>query len=134
MKLLPRLPLDQVGDTPSRPKRGAVSQYFRAFFEPAAQLLQLLGKQPRLAPGPTGFEQGLGSLFSPGLVPSTDRLPMDSQFAGYLALAQPAVEESGGPESPPFQAIEIALHASWIAHARTIARLFRSVTILCKSQ
>jgi hypothetical protein len=134
MKFLPRLPFDQVGDAPGRPKRGAISQHFRAFFESAAQVLQLFGKQPRFATGPTGFEQGFGSLSSPGLVPPANRLPMDAQSAGYLALAQSTVEESGGLESPSFQAIKIALHAFWIAHAQTIARVSERVTILCKRQ
>ena len=134
MKLLARLSFDQVGDATGCPQPGAISQHFRTFFESAAQLFQLLGQQPRFATGPTGFEQSLGSLFSPGLVPSTDRLPVDAQFAGDLALTQTTVEESGGLESPPFQGIEIALHAFWIAHAQTIAQVLTSVTILCETQ
>ena len=134
MKLLPRLSFDQVGDAPGCPQPGAISQHFRAFFESAAQPLQLFGQQPRFATGPTGFEQGLGSLFSPGLVPSTDRLPMDPQFARYLALTQATVEESGGLESPPFQAVEIAFYAFGVAHAQRLTRKPERVTILCDTQ
>ena len=124
MKLLSRLPFDQVGHAPGGPKCCAVSQHFRAFFEPAAQLLQLFGKHSRFAPGSAGLEQGLSPLLSPGLVPSANRLPMDLQFAGYLALTQPSVKEPRRLETAPFQAIEVAFYAFWIAHAPTIARVF----------
>src|SRR3974390_454329 len=103
MKLLPCLAFDQVSDSPGGPQSRAISQHFRAFFEPAAQSLQLLRQQSRFPTGAPSLEQGLGSLFSPGLVPPTDRLPMDLQFAGYLALTQAAVEQPSGLESPPFQ-------------------------------
>lgn len=132
MKLLPRLSFNQVGDAPGGPQPGAIAQHFRAFFESEAQLLQLLRQQPRLATRPTGFEQSLGALFSPRLMPATDRLAVDSQFTGYLALTEATVKESGGLESPPFQAIKIALYAFWIAHAQTIAGVMRRVTILCE--
>ena len=134
MKLLSRLPFDQVGHAPGGPKCRAVSQDFRAFFEPAAQLLQLFGEQPRFAASSTSLEQGLGPLFSPGLVPSANRLPMDLQLARYLALTQPSVKESRRLETAPFQANEVAFYAFWIAHAQTIARALRRVTILCKRQ
>ena len=134
MKLLSRLPFDQVGNAPGCPKCRTVSKHFRAFFESAPQLLQLFGKQPWFAAGSTGLEQGFGPLFSPGLVPSANRLPMDLQFTGHLALTQPSVEEPRRLKSAPFQAIEVAFHAFWIAHAQTIAWVFRVVTILCNRQ
>jgi len=134
MKLLPCLPFDQVGDAPGRPQRGAISQSFRTFFESAAQLLQLPRQQARFAAGPTRFEQGFGSLFSPSLVPSANRLSVHPQFTGHLALTEPAVKQSGGLQSPPFQAGKISLHASWIAHVQIIAWGLRCVTILCKCQ
>lgn|SRR5690349_11560620 len=134
MKLFSRLSFDQVSDPPGCPQPGAVSEHFRTFFESVAQLLQLFRQQPRFAASSTGFEQGLGSLFSPGLVPSTDRLTVDSQLTRHLALTQATIEESGSLESAPFQAIEIAFHAFWITHGQTIARVLRCVTILCDYQ
>jgi hypothetical protein len=134
MKLLTRLSLNQVCYPPGRPQRGTITQYLRAFFETVAQLRQLLGQQPRLAAGPTGFEQGLGSLFSPGLMPPTDRLPVNPQFPGNLALTQTTVEEFGRLESPTFQVVEITFYAFWIAHAQRLAREKGLVTILYERQ
>jgi hypothetical protein len=134
MKLQSRLSLNQVGHSPSRPQTGAIAQHLRAFFEPAAQLLQLPRQQPGFATGSTSFEQRLGALLAPGLVPTTDRLAVDSQLSSHFALAQSTVKESGGFESSPFQASKIACYAFWIAHVRTLTRVLRSVTILCESQ
>jgi hypothetical protein len=134
MKLLTSLSLNQVGHPPGRPQRGAIAQYLGAFFESEAQLLQLLRQQPWFATGPTGFEQGLGSLFSPGLMPATDRLAVNPQFPGHLALTQTTVEESGRFESSALQTVEIAFYAFWIAHAQRLARETAFVTIFYEHQ
>ena len=134
MKLLPRLPFDQVGHAPGRPQASAIAQHLGTFFQSPAQLLQLRGQQPRSAARPASLKQRLGSLSSPGLVPATDRLAVDPQFAGHFALTEPTVKESGGLESPPFQVIEIAFNAFWVAHAQRLTRKPGSVTILCERQ
>jgi hypothetical protein len=134
MKPLSSLSLDEIGYAPSRPKPGAVAQHLRAFLESAAQLLQLFEQQPRFASSPSSFEQRLGPLLSPGLMPPTDRLAVDPQLSGRFALTEATVKESGRFESSPFQAIEIAFNAFWIAHARTIAPALKDVTILYEHQ
>jgi len=118
MILLPRLSLDQVGHAPSRPQTGAIAQHFGPLFQSAAQLLQLRGLQPRFTASSSRLKERLGSLFPPGLVPPTDGLAVNAKLSGYLPLIQATVKESGGLESPPFQAVEIACYAFWVAHAK----------------
>jgi hypothetical protein len=134
MKLLSGLPLDQIGHSPGRPQPGAVTQHLGAFFQPAPQLFQLGRQQPRLATGPTCLMQRTGSCFAPSLMPSTDRLPMNPQLSGDLALTQTPLEKSGSLESSPFQIIKVAFNAFWVTHAQKIARKPERVTILCDIQ
>lgn len=122
MKLLSGLTLDQIGHAPGRPQPGPVAQHLGAFFQPASQLLQLGRQQPRLATGPAGLTQRTGAGIAPGLVPSTDRLPMNPQLPGDLALTQTPLEKSGSLESPPFQIIKVAFNAFRIAHAHRLPR------------
>jgi len=134
MKLLPSLLLDQIGYAPSRPQRSAIAQHFGTLFQTLAQLLQLSGVQARLTARPRGLDQRLGSLLSPRLMPTADRLAMDAQAPCHLALAQPSVEKPGGFEPPSFQLYKITLDAFWISHAQRLSRNSRSVTILCEYQ
>ncbi len=134
MKLLSGLPLDQIGHAPGRPQPGAIAQHLGAFLQSAPQLFQLGGQQPRLATGPTRLMQRTGSCFAPGLVPSTDRLPMNPQLSGDLALTQTPLEKSGSLEPPPFQIIKVAFNAFWVTHAQKLARKQEPVTILCDIQ
>lgn len=87
-----------------------------------AQLLQLRGLQPRFATGPACLKERLGPLFSPRLVPPADRLAVNPKLAGHLSLTEATVEKSGGLESPPFQAIEIAFYTFWIAHDQKLSQ------------
>ena len=116
MKLLSSLSLDQIGHAPGRPQPSAIAQRFGTFFQSAAQLLPLRRQQPGFATSPASLEERLGPLFSPSLVPSTDRLTVNPQLAGHLALTAAAVKELSGFESPPFQVLEIAFNAFWVAH------------------
>ena len=134
MKPLSGLPLNQIGHAPGRPQPGAVAQYLWAFFQAATQLVQLGGQQPRLATGSACLTQRAGAFFAPGLVPATDRLAMNSQPSGDLALTQAPVEKFGGLESPPFQIVKIAFNAFWVAHAQRLSQLLGCVTILCEIQ
>jgi hypothetical protein len=134
MKLLSSLPLNQIGYAPGCPQPGTVTQHLGAFFQSATQLFQLGRQQPRLATGSTRLKQCLGSLFSPCLVPSTDRLPMNLQLSGYLALTQASIKKSGGLKSSPFQSIKITLNAFWVTHAQRLTPKLIAVTILYEIQ
>jgi hypothetical protein len=134
MKPLSGLPLDQIGHAPGRPQPRAVTQHLGTFFQSSAQFLQLPRQQPGFATGSGGLKERLGSLFPPRLVPPADRLAVDAQFAGHLALTEATIKESSGLESPPFQFIEIAFNAFWVAHAQRVARKLGLVTILCETQ
>src|SRR5438874_8951695 len=116
MKLLSSLSFDQIGHAPGRPQPSAITQRFGTFFQSAAQLLQLRGQQSGFATGPARLEKSLGPLFSPGLVPSTDRLTVNPQLPRHLALTVAAIKELGRFESSPFQVLEIPLNAFWVAH------------------
>ena len=134
MKFLARLSLDQVGHAPSRPQAGAIAQHLGSLFQSAAQLPQLRGLQPRFTASSSRLKERLGSLFPPGLVPPTDRLSVNAKLPGHLALIQATVKESGGLESPTFQAVEVAFHAFGVAHAQRLTRKPERVTILCDTQ
>src|ERR1700744_2296251 len=103
MKLLPRLSLDQIGHPPGSPKRGAVTQSFRALLQALAQLHQLNRLQAGLAAGPRRLDQRFGSLFLPGLMPTADRLAVDAQSAGDFPLTEAVVKELGGFKPSPLQ-------------------------------
>ena len=66
----------------------------------------------------SGLPQRAGAFFAPSLVPATDRLAMNFQRPGNLALAQASVEKSGGLESPSFQFFKIAFSRSEISSNR----------------
>ena len=134
MKLLSSLPLNQIRHAPGRPQPGTVTQHLGAFFQSATQLFQLGRQQPRLATRPTSLKQCPGSLFFPSLVPQTDRLPMNLQLSGYLALTQAPIKESSGLKSSSFQSIKITLNAFWVTHAQRLPPKLTGVTILCESQ
>jgi hypothetical protein len=134
VKLLSSLPLNQIRHAPGRPQPGTVTQHLGAFFQSATQLLQLGRQQSRLATGPTGFKQCAGSLFFPSLMPPTDRLPVNLQLSGYLALTQTPIKESSGLKPSPFQSIKITLNAFWITHAQRLPPKLTGVTILCETQ
>ena len=134
VKLLSSSPLNQIGYAPGRPQPGTVTQHLGAFFQSATQLFQLGRQQPRLASGSTRLKQCLGSLFSPSLMPPTDRLSMNLQLSGDLALTKATVKESGGLKSSPFQSIKITLNAFWVTHAQKLAPKLTAVTILCEIQ
>lgn len=116
VKLLSRLLLDQIGHPPSSPQGRAVAQRLRSFFQSLAQLLQLHWLETRPATRLGSFNQRLGPLPLPGLMPTTNRLAVNGQFPGNLALAQSPIKESGRLEPSPLQFIEIALNAFGISH------------------
>jgi hypothetical protein len=130
MKLLPSLSLDQIGHAPGRPQRGAIAQHFGTFFQALAQFLQLGWLQAGFAPGSGGFGQRLGSLLPPRLMPPTDRLPVNAQSSGHLALTEPSIEQSGRLEPSPFELFKITFDAFWISHEPRLSRKARRVTIL----
>ena len=51
-------------------------------------------------------------------MPPTNRLAVNPKLPGHLTLPEATVKESGGLESPLFQAVEIAFYAFWVAHAQ----------------
>ena len=134
MKLLARLPLNQVSHPPGSPQAAAVTQRLRTFLEAAAEFFQLPGLQPGLAARPVCSLERPGAMFLPGLMPPADRLPVNAQLAGNLGLAEALVKESGGFEPPLFQLIKIAFDAFRITHAQRIAWESTVVTILCDYQ
>jgi len=134
MKLLPRLSLDQIGYPPGGPERSAIPQCLGTFLQAFTHFLQLVGLQPGFAAGAGGFAQRFASLLLPRLMPATDGLPMNAQPSGNLALMDTLIKEPGGFESPPFQLIKIPFDAFRIAHARSLIRVSRLVTILYARQ
>ena len=134
MILLPSLSLDQIGHTPGRPQRSAIAQCFRPRLQTLAQFLQLDRLQAGFTTHSRSLAKRLGSLLFPGLMPAADRLTVNAQSSGDLALVETSVKEPGGFESPPFQFIEIASNAFWISHARRLTRGTSRVTILCDTQ
>ena len=129
MKLLSSLSFDQIGHAPGRPQPSAIAQRFGTFFQSAAQLLQLRGQQPGFATGPARLEESLGPLFSPGVVPSTDRLTVNPQLPRHLALTVAAIKELGRFEPSPFQVLEIPLNAFWVAHTPKTTTQVPSVSL-----
>ncbi len=120
MKLLSCLSFDQIGHTPGRPQAGAITQDLGTFFQALTQLVQLRRQQARFAAGSPSLKKRLGSLFFPGLVPTTDRLPVNPQFPGHFPLTEAAVKQLGSSESPPFQIVEVSFNAFWVAHAQRL--------------
>jgi len=129
MKLIPRLPLNEIGHSPGGPQSGAIAQGFRTLLETAADSFQLSRLQARLSASAARFLKRPLAVGFPSLVPSTDRLPMHVELAGHLGLAQALVKETGGLKSPLLQLVKIAFNAFWVAHAQRLARESISVTI-----
>ena len=134
MKLMSGLPLDQIGYPPGGPQRSAISQRLGTLLQAFAQFLQLDRLQAGLAARSCSLAQRLGSLLLPGLMPATDRLAVNAQSPGDLALMETSIKKPGGLESPPFQFIKIAFDAFWVTHAQRLTRGTRAVTILCETQ
>ena len=118
MKLLPGLPLDQIGHPPGSPQSGAITQGFRTLLQTPPQLLQLRRLQSRLAASAARFLERPGSVGFPGLLPPADRLPMHVELPGHLGLAQALVEEFSRFKSPLFQLVKIAFNAFGVTHAQ----------------
>ena len=134
MKLLPRLPLNQVGHPPSGPQGSAIAQRLGTFLQTFAQFLQLVRLQSGSSARSCGFAERLGALFLPRLMPAADRLAVNAQSPGHFSLMDTSVKKSGGFEPSLFQFIKIALDAFWITHARILTRGIGRVTIICERQ
>jgi hypothetical protein len=118
MKLLPRLSLDQIGHPPGGPQRSAIAQRLGTGFQTATEHFQLGRLQPGLTARSPSLAERLGSLLFPSLMPAADRLAVNPQSPGDLALMEASIKQPGGFEPPPFQFIKIAFNAWWITHAR----------------
>ena len=77
---------DQVRYSPRRPQPGFVPQRFRPTLQPALDLLQIFGTQPRFASGSTRFPQTGKAGGLQLLSPAAHRLPMGSDLPRYLGL------------------------------------------------
>lgn len=120
MKFVSRLLLDQISDALGRPQTGAIPQGLRPLFQSAGEPIQVRELQARFAASPSRFPKRFGSLFAPSLMPAADRLAMNPQLSGYLALTQAAVKKFSGPEPPLFQVVKITCHAFRIAHVQRL--------------
>ena len=134
MKLLPSLSLDQIGHAPRSPKRGAVTQSFGTFFQSLAQLFQLKGLQAGLTARPRRLNQSFGSLLFPRLMPTTDRLAVNTQAPSDLPLMEASIKKPGGFQPSPFELFKITFDTFWITHAQILARRAEPVTIFCETQ
>lgn len=134
MKLLPSLPLDQIGHAPSGPKRGVITQRLRTCFQSLAQLFQLHLLQTGFAARSRCLNQRLGSLFLPSLMPPAYRLAVNAQLPSDFPLMETPVKKPRGFKPSPFQLFKITLDAFWISHAQILARRTDCVTILCDTQ
>jgi hypothetical protein len=123
------LAFDHGGHALGRPEKSAKAVSFGTFFEGAFQLEQVFLAQAGLAPGPSGLPESLGTVGLPGFEPAAGRLPVDAHLPGDLGLAQSAVKELDGLETPSFQLrqlVGIAFNAFWITHAQSIAQKNRT--------
>jgi hypothetical protein len=134
MKLLPRLSLNQIGHPPGGPQRSAIAQRLGAFFQAFTEFFQLDRLQAGLTACSCGLAERLGPLLFPGLMPAADRLAMNTQSPGDLALMDASIKKPGGFESSAFQFIKIAFDAFGITHARRLTPEVAIVTILCECQ
>jgi hypothetical protein len=119
MKLLPSLSLDQIGHAPCSPKCGAITQGFGTFFQPLTQLLQLNWLQTGLTARPCRLNQCLGSLLLPGLVPTADRLAVNSQSSSDFPLMEALIKKPGGSKPSPFELFKITFDAFRVTHAES---------------
>ena len=72
-----------------RPQIGVEAVGARPLAQRHIHLLQLLGLQPRPAPGPARAAQGLGAATPPLPKPATDALAADLQPAGHRRHSLP---------------------------------------------
>lgn len=134
MKLLPGLPLDQIGHAPGRPERSTVAQHLGTCFQAFTEFFQLDRLQPGSAARARSLAKRLGALRFPRLMPAADRLAVNPQSPSNFALMESAIKQPGGFEPSLFQFLKIALDAFWITHARRLPEGTGCVTILCESQ
>src|SRR5438105_13045463 len=134
MKLLPGLPLDQIGHAPGRPERSAIAQRLGTFLQAFTEFFQLDRLQAGFATRSCGFAQRFGALLFPCMMPAANRLAVNAQSPGYFSLMDASIKKPSGFEPSLFQFIKIALDAFWIAHARKLPRGVGVVTILCERQ
>jgi hypothetical protein len=93
----PAFPLDQLGNSWGGPQIGAVSKDFWATLKSSLNAAQVSGAQPWLPASPPSFLQTSPSFCLKLLGPTTDRLPMDSNFPCHVSLAPPLLQQLGGP-------------------------------------
>lgn len=137
MVLDARQPLDHSGHASSGPELRAKVVGFRPLLQGAFQLAEVVVSEAWLAPSPASPFERSGALVLPGAVPAADGLPVDTELAGCLGLAQTLVEEFGSLDPPPFQLCKlfrIAFDAFGITHAQNLFQGQRLVTILYSSQ
>ena len=134
MKLLPGLPLDQIGHAPGRPQRSTIAQHLRTCFQAFTEFFQLDRLQAGSAARSCSLAERLGALRLPRLMPAADRLAVNAQSPSDLSLMESSIKKPGGFEPSLFQFIKIALDAFWITHARKLPEGIGCVTILGESQ
>jgi len=125
MVLDARQPLDDDGHTSGGPEQRAKVMGFGPFFEGAFQLAEVLVGQAGLASGAPSLFERRGTVLLPSFMPAADRLPVDSDGAGDLGLAQALVEKFDGLHPPLFQLgqlCRIAFYAFRISHAQRLAQ------------
>jgi hypothetical protein len=129
------LPLDDQSDAGQGPQISPEAVLASAPAQLLVQLLELRGRESRLAPGPTGGTQARDAGLFPLLIPATDALAADLQGAcdEGLDLAQP--EEAGGLFAPRLERSEISPRTEeWLHGSRTIPPGPGFVTVLCAIQ
>jgi hypothetical protein len=99
--LHPAFVFDQVRHSPSGPQAGFIAKRFWPAFQLPLNAPQVFRTQARFAPGAPRLLEGSQSALLELLRPSTDRLPVHTHPAGYLALMNPIAQEFRGLKTPP---------------------------------
>jgi hypothetical protein len=122
--------LDQPGHPGKRPELGLIPMGGRTLQQRIEESLCLLWGELGFAACPTFASQRAHPASLPSLLPAVGYLSAHTQTARHLRRGQPAVEESGGFPSPPFQVHMITS----LCHNRSMADSKTVVTLLYESQ
>lgn len=126
--------LDELGDTPQRPKAGRISERFCTLLEFAPDLLDVAVRELRLATRSTGLAQTAETLLLQGGDPAAHRLAMNTHFSCDIGLTPARPQQPRAITPPVLERFEVSSDSRWIAHAGTLQQMRQNVTILRKAQ
>jgi hypothetical protein len=126
--------LDEVADPARSPQSAAISHRLGPALERTLDTAQLARAEFRGTTRAPGLAQAADATLLELPRPATDRLPVHTQLARHLGLAESFAQQTCPFQPSLLQLIEVPPHTRWITHAQNLAYAERFVTILCRTQ